>query len=58
MRLEVLKVTVYKKPVRTRLAMPILVELSHMAGCPVPYGYRQIWLSQANLGPWVHTLYK
>lgn len=50
--------TVYKKPVWARLAMPVLVELSYMAGCPVPYEYRQIWLSQANVGPWGHALYK
>lgn len=50
MRLEVLKVTVYKKPVRTRLAMPVLMELSHMAGCRfAPYRYRQIGCHRPTL---------
>lgn len=53
--MEVLKVTVNKKPVWTRLGMPVPVELSHTA---LLYRYGHIWLSQANLGPWVHALYK
>lgn len=47
--MEVLKVTGNKKPDWTRLAMPVLVELSHMAGYPVLYRCKQIWMSQANL---------
>lgn len=51
---DVLKVTVCKKLLWTRLARLVLVELAHMARFPVSYRYRQIWLSQANFGPWEH----